>query len=380
MNITTCSLSENMKFQHLLYVFFMIIVLLSSAIGNILVTVSIFMSRCFRERVGTIFIISLACSDFANAAFLIPFKISTNLRNDQFCHSISKCFLYIIVDSTCNIASIFGLLFITIDRYIAIRFPFHYTEILTRKRAKIVTLLIWIVSAVIGISGIFQWQQNSFLPSLSIKVTPSEKGCRNENRYFYVFVYFALYLPSLGAMTILYLVIMRIAVMHAKAIALQKQKWVPRVQQENLTKKRGRIFEMKTTKTVAMVYLAFIICWGPSCVINIIIFFDQNVFPKLKKTHNGLFKFIFYSFIEILPVLTTTLNPFIYSFSNKHFRSAFKKTLKKLYEKISKVKRKKSVTSLTSIITLLNITNQSRKNYIVKKTSLSIESLTAIEV
>ena len=282
----------------------------------------------------------------------------------------------------CIYTSISYLLYIFIVifvRYVAIKFPFHYTEILTKRRAKIVTLLFWIVSATFSVAGIFQWQSNNYPSFVSIQATPPEKGCRNENRYFYAFAYFAIYLPSLCAMTIIYLVIMRIAVMHAKAIALQKQKCIPHACQENITKKRSRLFEMKTTKTVAMVYCAFIICWLPSCIINVIIFFDQNVFPKLKKSHNGLFKFMFYAFIEILPVLTTALNPFIYSFSNKHFRLAFKETLRKLYEKISKASRKKSVTSLTSVITLLTKANQTQ-NYKFTQKSPSIETLSTIDV
>ena len=91
--------------------------------------------------------------------------------------------------------------------------------------------------------------------------------------------------------------------------------------------------EIHATKSVAIVYLAFCVCWMPCCVITTINHVDETFFQRLLINNKSLFLIIYYTFVDILPLFNTMLNPLIYSFSNAQFRSAVQQVWKKLNNK-----------------------------------------------
>ena len=78
--------------------------------------------------------------------------------------------------------------------------------------------------------------------------------------------------------------------------------------------------ELKATKSVAIVYLAFCMRWFPTCIITTIAHVDKHFFMKLQRENIQLFLAVYYLFVEIVPVVNTMVNPLIYSFSNGEFR------------------------------------------------------------
>ena len=91
--------------------------------------------------------------------------------------------------------------------------------------------------------------------------------------------------------------------------------------------------EIKATKTVAIVYLAFCLCWLPSAIFIIITFFDDGYFMTLPK---NTARAIWFTFVDILPMVNTMVNPIIYSFSNTQFRNAVQDVWRKFMGKASK--------------------------------------------
>ena len=57
-----------------------------------------------------------ACSDFCFAVFQLPFRITTRLNGNRFCHAVPACYVMIISDAIVNVASILSLLLIALDR------------------------------------------------------------------------------------------------------------------------------------------------------------------------------------------------------------------------------------------------------------------------
>ena len=242
-------------------------------------------------------------------------------------------------------------------RFIAITMPFRYTSLLSLRRTKLLIISVWAFSFFWTISGLFQWNPGSNSPNyLSIQ---HDIYCSNRNYYFYVASFFGVYLLSLVIMSVLYLVILKAAIQQIRVIEASKFRIEdspatspqhnqrksmkdPRVSVNSVLdsssnreakKKSGqrkRTRELKATKSVAIVYLAFLICWFPNLVINMIISFDQTYFPTMRKENEPLFLFIFYTLVQIFPILNAMLNPIIYSFSNKHFRKGFIMVLRKL--------------------------------------------------
>lgn len=76
--------------------------------------------------------------------------------------------------------------------------------------------------------------------------------------------------------------------------------------------------ELKAAKTVAVVIGAFVVCWGPFFVLNLIYALCKKCSP-LPEESVLTAKWLHY--------VNSVLNPIIYACMNKEFRSAFKKLL-----------------------------------------------------
>lgn len=78
-------------------------------------------------------------------------------HNKKWCHGLELCTSWIIADIVCNCASIWNLVLISIDRAIAISYPFHYREMITKKKACILIALVWCGSILMAFLGMLNW-------------------------------------------------------------------------------------------------------------------------------------------------------------------------------------------------------------------------------
>ncbi|XP_054719152.1 dopamine D2-like receptor [Uloborus diversus] len=121
---------------------------LVAVIGNILVILSVYKERSL-QTVTNYFIVSLAFADLLVAAVVMPFAVYV-LVNVDWELSDTLCDFYIAVDVTCSTASIFNLVAISIDRYIAVTKPIKYSKHKNGKRVSLMIAIVWLVSAAIG--------------------------------------------------------------------------------------------------------------------------------------------------------------------------------------------------------------------------------------
>ena len=77
---------------------------------------------------------------------------------------------------------------------------------------------------------------------------------------------------------------------------------------------------LKVTKTVCIVYGCFMVCWLPVSVFAVGLAWSGKSFQTEEEWPHVVVA-------EILPVLNSTMNPFIYSLTNKKYRKAFYKVV-----------------------------------------------------
>ena len=205
--------------------------------------------------------------------------------------------------------------------------------------------------------------------------------CINTNTYFFLVSFYAIYIPVLVVMACFYVHILHVAVSQIQKIKqhntvrgcirqitsftstepLQQRKHNLLVNtsevvqingcctegahaqtidnSSNKTKRVGKPRkwnlrkELQTTKSVAVVYLSFCVCWLPTCIITTIVHTDKHYFTNLRQQNFTLFLTVWYVFVELLPLMNFMINPIIYSFSNKQFRAALCHLWKKLSRK-----------------------------------------------
>ena len=184
---------------------------------------------------------------------------------------------------------------VSIDRFIAIRFPFRYQDSLTKRRCFAVIILVWLISL--------------SLPFLMFS---------REGMELCVFIALTICLVPLLVVSFCYILIFKLARKQFKRILLAKN--IPD-SGENI---RVRVVQnLKAIKTVGFVLSACIITWMPSVVLQSVKFYYME---EEKRCRLRKLIFVVSPWVEAIAFTSSAINPLIYYFRNSDFRRAFRRT------------------------------------------------------
>ena len=326
------SLTQNTR--HIVFSSFLILVMVLSVLGNCLVCIAITLSPNLRKNPTNHFVVSLAVSDIGFALFQAPIRISKKLNDNKFCFDANACWVYVMSDLVVTPATIITLFVIAADRFYCIKRPFAYHEKMTKRKAKIIVAFIWFCACIVASAFVVKWNE----PSTSPVVSPP---CITDNKYFYMMLNFLIIGIPLVVMGIMYFMILRVALSQIRAIK-ETEVLVP---QYDKNKNKERRFsgathrrtrrELRATGTLAIVYGAFVVCWLPLCILNIIIGLKKEIIIGTYKANPEIFSMTY----DILPMLSSAINPIIYNFSNRQFRTAFKTVMYRMVGRADIVRR-----------------------------------------
>ena len=314
------------------YVAFWVLLFLIASSGNILVCLAYKMTRDLRRNVAHMFVTSLAVSDLLVCIFVIPIKIHTTLHNHKFCMSNHVCRFYYTVEMIFFVASITNLFAVTIDRFVATTFPYAYQRCFTKARAKVILVTVWCYAILWGSFVHFNPKSYNFN-----EISVIQNLCLHKSDDYFIVLYVIVFIIPFITMYYMYAKMYQIARHHAQQIDLQhkqvransfireKHQNVDIHEAEKRTssdiRKRptiatwfnssSRKAEWKATRLVIMVSSVYVVCWLPM----VIIFFVMQFKPINSK-------YIYVIFSEILPIMHSTCNPFIYAIFHRDFKNA----------------------------------------------------------
>ena len=185
---------------------------------------------------------------------------------------------------------------VSIDRFIAIRFPFRYQDSLTKRRCFAVIILVWFISL--------------SLPFLMF----SREG--NDRKELFVSITITICLVPLLVVSFCYILIFKLARKQFRRILETTN--IPD-SGENI---RVRVVQnLKAIKTVGFVLSACIITWMPSVVLRSVKFYYIEEGRSRRKVISvvGLW-------VDAIAFTSSAINPLIYYFRNSDFRRAFRRT------------------------------------------------------
>ena len=244
--------------------------------GNFLITYTISKSRKLWGQPSFRCLISVSIADFFVGALGQPFLITMILKSGV-AGSLLDCLSHTVTWSLCA-ASGFGVLIVTIERYLYFQYPLKYNLILTSEKTKFLILLQWILGIFFG--------------SISLIY-------RNDKLWFTI-VMFTLVLSNM-VMIVVYFKVRRIML---KAQLLKISPGVPSV-------KNGFLF------VIVMVFCGF---WYPA----LIVFVTREFYI----TRNAILDASVY-WSTTVGCLNSSFNVFIYGLGNRSMRQEIMRVLKR---------------------------------------------------
>ncbi|CAF0948512.1 unnamed protein product [Adineta ricciae] len=176
--------------------------------GNVLVLLSFFVDRQIRQPTNY-FIFSLAVSDFLIGFVSMPFLTLAIYKNKWVLGSF-LCDIWLSLDYTICLASIYTVLLITVDRFCSVKIPAKYRNWRTEKRIISLVLLTWLVPAVIFFASTMGYPFFSKKPNLS-KIDLQCDVQWNKNAYFNLGLTIGYFWVTLLVMFTLYFFIYQVA-------------------------------------------------------------------------------------------------------------------------------------------------------------------------
>ncbi|XP_041831873.1 adenosine receptor A2a-like [Melanotaenia boesemani] len=266
-----------------------------STTGNLLVCAAVGLNRKLRT-VTNYFLVSLAVADICVGLIAIPCAILTDVGLPR--SNLYLCLLMLSVLIMFTQSSIFSLLAVAVERYVAIFMPFRYQILMTSRNAVLVILTTWLLAFLIGLVPLMGWHK-----------TPPDSGyC------FFVLVvdmtymvYFNFFACVLTPLLIMFLIYARIFV------TVKRQ--VRRIASEQQRRAAASVRrEMKMATSLFLVLFLFTVCWIPLHIINCFLLLCPHCSVPLELLLTAI----------ILSHANSAVNPFLYAYTMTAFRDTFK--------------------------------------------------------
>ncbi|KAM6084650.1 cannabinoid receptor 1 isoform 1-T1 [Theristicus caerulescens] len=280
-----------------------------TVLENLLVLCVILHSRSLRCRPSYHFIGSLAVADLLGSVIFVYSFVDFHVfhRKDS-----PNVFLFKLGGVTASFTASVGSLFLTaIDRYISIHRPLAYKRIVTRPKAVVAFCVMWTIAIVIAVLPLLGWNCKK-LNSVCSDIFPLIDE---------TYLMFWIGVTSVLLLFIVYAYMYILWKAHSHAVRMiqrgtQKSIIIQSTEdgKVQITRPDQTRMDIRLAKTLVLILVVLIICWGPLLAIMV-----YDVFGKMNK----LIKTVF-AFCSMLCLLNSTVNPIIYALRSKDLRHAFR--------------------------------------------------------
>lgn len=254
----------------------------AAAVGNCLVLWLFYKHESLRT-ISNRFIASLSAADFYLGLLISPVWIAVRrFKQPQETDVLAKILDLLWIHTTAT--TTFNLCCVSVDRFIAIHFPFRYDVIFTKKRCHFAIIFVWIASSLFP------------LPPISFNVEKLWLGLS-----------VVTFLVPITIVTTCYFWIFKAA-----------RKQIRRIKSENSNRQNAAFRAKQNYKaliTVGFVLGVFIASWTPCLVLSI---WHQLIANDSCLDHK--FYVAVWPWIEVVAFTSSSINPWIYCFRNAEFR------------------------------------------------------------
>ncbi|NP_878306.2 kappa-type opioid receptor isoform 1 [Danio rerio] len=273
------------------------VVFVVGLVGNCLVMYVII--RYTKMKTATnIYIFNLAVAD-ALVTTTMPFQSTDYLLNSWPFGEV-VCKVFISIDYYNMFTSIFTLTMMSVDRYVAVCHPVKALDFRTPMKAKIINILIWVLSSAAGIPAMV-------LGSTQTNNGTTECALQFPDPYVYwdtlmkICVFIFGFVAPLLIITVCYtLMVLRLKSVRLLSGSREKDRNLRRI-----------------TRLVLVVVAVFVVCWTPIHIFILVKALSHGV-PETTSVMAAYF------FCVALGYTNSSLNPILYAFLDENFKRCFR--------------------------------------------------------
>lgn len=297
-----------MTVWYILGIAFHIVLFLATWFGNTLVCIAIWRFRRLRT-VSNLIISSLALADLLMTVVFV-FRIialwSRQVYGHIACHAISE-FAFTLV-----CVMILHMTCISVDRFIAIRFPLHYKTVVTRRRMKTTIVAIWLLS-IIG-TVVFPHSLPKAEYQDFVEYYDTFHLCLNhphDHQFESTSKVFA------ALLIVLYFIIPFLITFssYIYIIKASRDQQMKLKNEAHLEREALRKIELKVAITYGIVVGAFTVCFFPLLIGTLYQEFEPEERENITKTMQIL---------STMASVSACVNPGVYTLRSQEFKKAFK--------------------------------------------------------
>ena len=272
-----------------------VVFIIISVGGNALVLLAIYRYRRLRTMSNMI-IANLSLSDVLFSLLIAPIN-AFYWSQDDLLPTTVPCHLSGIGALLFGLSSIYTLVFVSIERYLATSYPLKHRYLFTIKAVKYGLAVTWFLSAVLVFLAFF-FAKYTYMPRFFHCIANWGESL--------VFTLIVLFFGNFLPLTVLLYCNTHVwkAIQRRKQITVAPVSW--RAKNANDQK------EKRVSIIIMAVIGVFILCWTPYSMAMICLAVDGCSFPEE-----------FMSGAVVLTIANGTFNPLIYGVMNRNFRAAF---------------------------------------------------------
>ncbi|XP_048745787.2 D(2) dopamine receptor-like [Ostrea edulis] len=271
--------------------------------GNVFL-ISRIVQRGQFERKINVFVISLAIADFCVGIFVMPSSIIHNLTDDLFFRKTLFVKAFFAMDIIFTTSSILHFTCINIDRFVAVRYPLKYFQMMNRKLTTVMIVLGWSTACSISATIVFLSDKGDACSphyTFSVQGTATIVGS--------VFVFYIPLALNICASINIYLKVHRRAqelchVMPNESTVLQRNQ---------------QRMESRVIRTIAILQGCFVLCFTPFFLLLVM----KNIHALgLEPSRTSLLVVTWIGYVN------STINPYLYYFMNNRLKKPAQENLK----------------------------------------------------
>lgn len=265
--------------------------MIAAILGNVSILLSFVLVSSLRTT-SNYLLLGLALTDLGVGLVVHPLYISVMLS--VYTSSVPQCTVLVIYSLSVSFLAGVSFLYIAmigLDRFLAIRLHLRYGQIVTEKRSIITQVAVWIINGLLCLVWLAGFQVYSTLAAVVVAI-------------------------SLSGTFAVYIKIYQVVKRHRTQIRDQLTVQLSEIEVSRLKRLR------KSAVNTLYVFFVFVLCYLPFFVVTAI----NNMF---KSSNTSVV--LAYEFSVTLMLSNSSLNPLMYCLRLRDFRTAVKKTFKRIF-------------------------------------------------